>query len=558
MASLLANGISSFSLKPCHDPPSTLIHPKLETLKITTIPRSPKLTRIRAEVGYESTTIDSDPGKSISPAVISKKDDDDPLQKFLKREYKWGFTEKIDSFAIPKGLSEETIRMISSLKEEPDWMLEFRLNSYHKFLKMVEPKWSDNRHPPINFQDMCYYSAPKKKPTLNSLDEADPELLKYFDKLGVPLTEQHRLANVSSNKNVAIDAVLDSVSIATTHRKALEKVGVIFCSISEAIKEYPDLVRKYLGKVVATDDNYYAALNSAVFSDGSFVYIPKGTRCPMQISTYFRINAFDTGQFERTLIVGDEGSFVEYLEGCTAPSYDTNQLHAAVVELYAADDAEIKYSTVQNWYAGDEEGKGGIYNFVTKRGLCAGARSKISWTQVETGSAITWKYPSVVLEGDDSVGEFYSVALTNNYQQADTGTKMIHKGKNTRSRIISKGISAGYSRNVYRGLVQILSRADNARNSSQCDSMLIGDKAAANTYPYIQVKNPSARVEHEASTSKIGEDQLFYFQQRGIDYEKAMAAMISGFCRDVFNELPDEFGAEVNQLMSLKLEGSVG
>lgn len=502
------------------------------------------------------TTLTSDPGKSLSSPSIQK-NEDDPLQKFLKREYKWGFSEKIDSFTIPKGLSEETVKMISALKEEPDWMLDFRLQSYRKFLDMVEPKWSDNRYPPINFQDICFYSAPKKKPTLNSLDEADPELLKYFDKLGVPLNERSRLANVSS-RNVAVDAVLDSVSIATTHRKTLEKAGVIFCSISEAIREYPDLVRKYLGRVVPSDDNYYTALNSAVFSDGSFVYIPKGTRCPMQISTYFRINAFETGQFERTLIVADEGSFVEYLEGCTAPSYDTNQLHAAVVELYADDDAEIKYSTVQNWYAGDEEGRGGIYNFVTKRGLCAGERSKISWTQVETGSAITWKYPSVILEGDNSVGEFYSVALTNNYQQADTGTKMIHKGKNTRSRIISKGISAGNSRNVYRGLVQVMSKADNARNSSQCDSMLIGDKAAANTYPYIQVKNPTARIEHEASTSKIGEDQLFYFQQRGIDYERAMAAMISGFCKDVFNELPDEFGAEVNQLMSIKLEGSVG
>ncbi|XP_021766892.1 UPF0051 protein ABCI8, chloroplastic-like [Chenopodium quinoa] len=555
MASLLANTISRFSLQPSCDPPSsTLIHQNPNTLK----PRFPNLSKIRAEVGYDSSaTITSDPGnKSISPALIPK-NEDDPLQRFLKREYKWGFSEKIDSFTIPKGLSEETVKLISALKEEPDWMLEFRLSSYRKFLKMVEPKWSDNRYPPINFQDLCYYSAPKKKPTLNSLDEADPELLKYFDKLGVPLNERNRLANVSG-RNVAVDAVLDSVSIATTHRKTLEKSGVIFCSISEAIREYPDLVKKYLGRVVPCDDNYYAALNSAVFSDGSFVYIPKGTKCPMQISTYFRINAFETGQFERTLIVADEGSFVEYLEGCTAPSYDTNQLHAAVVELYADDDAEIKYSTVQNWYAGDEEGKGGIYNFVTKRGLCSGERSKISWTQVETGSAITWKYPSVVLEGDDSVGEFYSVALTNNYQQADTGTKMIHKGKNTKSRIISKGISAGNSRNVYRGLVQVQSKAENARNSSQCDSMLIGDKAAANTYPYIQVKNPSARIEHEASTSKIGEDQLFYFQQRGIDYERAMAAMISGFCKDVFNELPDEFGAEVNQLMSIKLEGSVG
>ncbi|XP_022635633.1 UPF0051 protein ABCI8, chloroplastic-like isoform X4 [Vigna radiata var. radiata] len=482
---------------------------------------------------------------------------DEKIREILRnRDYdkKFGFCIEIDSFSIPKGLSKETIRLISSVKEEPQWMLEFRLKAFEKFLSMKVPTWSDNSYPPIDFQDICYYSAPKneqKKRPLKSLKDADPELLRYFDKLGVPLNEQKRLANV------AVDAVLDSVSIVTTHRKTLEKAGVIFCSISDAIKEYPELVRKYLGRVVPSDDNYYAALNSAVFSDGSFCYIPKDTKCPMQISTYFRINALETGQFERTLIVADDKSFVEYLEGCTAPSYDRNQLHAAVVELYCGEGAEIKYSTVQNWYAGDENGKGGIYNFVTKRGVCDGSRSKISWTQVETGSAITWKYPSVVLEGDDSVGEFYSVALTNNYQQADTGTKMIHKGKNTRSRIISKGISVGHSRNCYRGLVQVLSKADNARNSSQCDSMLIGDNAAANTYPYIQVKNPTARIEHEASTSKIGEDQLFYFQQRGIDYEKAMAAMISGFCRDVFNELPDEFGSEVNQLMSLKLEGSV-
>ncbi|KAL9237248.1 hypothetical protein vseg_011822 [Gypsophila vaccaria] len=549
MASLLSNRISILTLKPTSDQSST--HPKTQFKLFKTKPRSSNLGKIRAEIGYESTTIN--PNLNLGKSLIS--DEDDTLQKFLKREYPWGFTEEIDSITIPKGLNEETIRLISSLKKEPKWMLEFRLKSYGKFIKMLEPEWSDNKYPKIDLQSLCYYSAPKKKPTLGSLDEADPELLMYFDRLGLRLTERNRLANVS---NVAIDAVLDSVSVATTHRKELEKVGVIFCSISEAIREYPDLVRKYLGRVVPTDDNYYAALNSAVFSDGSFVYIPKGTRCPMQISTYFRINALETGQFERTLIVAEEGGFVEYLEGCTAPSYDTNQLHAAVVELYADSDAEIKYSTVQNWYAGDEKGKGGIYNFVTKRGLCAGARSKISWTQVETGSAITWKYPSVVLEGDDSVGEFYSVALTNNYQQADTGTKMIHKGKNTKSRIISKGISAGHSRNVYRGLVQVMSKADNARNSSQCDSMLIGDKAAANTYPYIQVKNPKARIEHEASTSKISEDQLFYFQQRGIDYERAMAAMISGFCKDVFNELPDEFGAEVNQLMSIKLEGSVG
>ncbi|XP_073299068.1 iron-sulfur cluster assembly SufBD family protein ABCI8, chloroplastic-like [Primulina huaijiensis] len=533
MAALLSNGISPISTQTISElSKGALFRPSLKSLAIRKH-NSRGFLKIRADVSYVSTA-------------------DDPLHNFLKRDYKWGFTQEIDSFSIPKGLSEETVRLISSRKDEPDWMLKFRLKSYEKFCNMKEPKWSDNQYPIIDFQGICYYSEPKKKPTLNSLDEADPELVRYFDKLGIPLNERNRLANV------AVDAVLDSVSIATTHRKTLEKAGVIFCSISEAVREYPDLVRKYLGRVVPADDNFYAALNSAVFSDGSFVYIPKNTKCPMQISTYFRINALETGQFERTLIVADEGSSVEYLEGCTAPSYDTNQLHAAVVELYCHTGAEIKYSTVQNWYAGDDQGRGGIFNFVTKRGLCAGARSRISWTQVETGSAITWKYPSVVLEGDESVGEFYSVALTNNYQQADTGTKMIHKGKNTRSRIISKGISAGHSRNCYRGLVQVLSNADNTRNSSQCDSMLIGNNAAANTYPYIQTKNPSARVEHEATTSKIGDDQLFYFQQRGIDYEKAMASMISGFCRDVFNELPDEFGAEVNQLMSLKLEGSVG
>ncbi|KAK4368323.1 hypothetical protein RND71_012115 [Anisodus tanguticus] len=545
MASLLTNGISCFSPQPITEQPK---HPKgSQFLQKSPKPRNPNSRNMKVKA-TESTTIDTQGKQSL----ISTSNEIEPLNKFLKRDYKWGFNQEIDSFSLPKGLNEDTVKLISATKNEPSWMLEFRLKSYEKFLKMNEPKWSDNKYPEINFQDICYYSEPKKKPTLNSLDEADPELIKYFDKLGIPLNEKNRLANV------AVDAVLDSVSIATTHRKTLEKSGVIFCSISEAIREYPDLVKKYLGRVVPPEDNFYAALNSAVFSDGSFVYIPKNTRCPMQISTYFRINAMETGQFERTVIIAEEGSFVEYLEGCTAPSYDTNQLHAAVVELYCHEGAEIKYSTVQNWYAGDEEGKGGIYNFVTKRGICAGARSKISWTQVETGSAITWKYPSVVLEGDESVGEFYSVALTNNYQQADTGTKMIHKGKNTRSRIISKGISAGHSRNCYRGLVQVLSNADNAKNSSQCDSMLIGDTAAANTYPYIQTKNPTARIEHEATTSKVGEDQLFYFQQRGIDYEKAMAAMISGFCRDVFNELPDEFGAEVNQLMSLKLEGSVG
>jgi len=428
----------------------------------------------------------------------------------------------------------------------------YRLKAYRKWLTMEEPTWSDNQYPTIDYQNVSYYSAPKQMAKKQSLDEVDPELLKTFEKLGIPLNEQKRLANV------AVDAVFDSVSIATTFREELGKAGVIFCSISEAVKEYPDLIRKYLGSVVPAADNYFTALNSAVFSDGSFVYIPKGVRSPMELSTYFRINASETGQFERTLIIAEEGSYVSYLEGCTAPAYDQNQLHAAVVELSAAKDAEIKYSTVQNWYAGDEDGKGGIYNFVTKRGICMGDRSKISWTQVETGSAITWKYPSVVLKGDDSVGEFYSVALTNNCQQADTGSKMIHVGRNTRSRIVSKGISAGNSANVYRGLVQVQPTAIGARNYSQCDSMLIGDNAGANTYPYIQVRHPTARVEHEASTSKIGEDQLFYFQQRGVGLEDAVGMIISGFCREVFNELPLEFAAEVNQLMSLKLEGSVG
>uniref|UniRef100_A0A7N0UNN9 Uncharacterized protein n=1 Tax=Kalanchoe fedtschenkoi TaxID=63787 RepID=A0A7N0UNN9_KALFE len=463
MASLLANGISRISthIPADYQKLSIGFHPKFETVKLKNHAFKP--LRVRADFEYEPRTLDSEPASSSSgnlstsvAPVAPSRASNDQLQTILDQKYKWGFFENIDSFTIPKGLSEETVRLISKRKDEPEWMLEFRLKAYDKFMKMTEPKWSDNQYPPINFQDVCYYSEPKKKPTLNSLDEADPELIKYFDKLGVPLNEQNRLANV------AVDAVLDSVSIATTHRKTLEKAGVIFCSISEAIREYPDLIKKYLGRIVPADDNYYAALNSAVFSDGSFCYIPKDTKCPMQISTYFRINAYETGQFERTLIVAEDRSFVEYLEGCTAPSYDTNQLHAAVVELYCAEEAEIKYSTVQNWYAGDEQGRGGIYNFVTKRGLCAGARSKISWTQVETGSAITWKYPSVILEGDDTVGEFYSVALTNHYQQADTGTKMIHKGKNTRSRIISKGISAGHSRNVYRGLVQVLSKAENA------------------------------------------------------------------------------------------------
>lgn len=503
---------------------------------------------VSTEVAADGAVLDM----PFSSSKSSTSSSDDTVQEFLKRDYKYGFVSKIESDSIAKGLSEDTVRFISAKKKEPEWMLQFRLNAYKQWLKMKEPQWSDNHYPIIDFQNICYYSEPKQKEKKASLDEVDPDLLETFEKLGIPITEQKRLANV------AVDAVFDSVSIATTHRKTLAASGVIFCSISEAVREYPELVKKYLGKVVPVADNFYAALNSAVFSDGSFCYIPKDTVSPMEISTYFRINAMETGQFERTLIVAEERSFVSYLEGCTAPAYDKNQLHAAVVELYCAEGAEIKYSTVQNWYAGDGQGNGGIYNFVTKRGLCDGASSKISWTQVETGSAITWKYPSVVLKGNNSIGEFYSVALTNNKQQADTGTKMIHVGKNTRSRIVSKGISAGNSVNCYRGLVQVQASAHGARNFSQCDSMLIGDEAGANTYPYIQVKEPSACVEHEASTSKIGEDQLFYFQQRGIDAEKAVAAIIGGFCREVFNELPLEFAAEVSQLMSLKLEGSVG
>ncbi|HIK15445.1 MAG TPA: Fe-S cluster assembly protein SufB [Leptolyngbyaceae cyanobacterium M33_DOE_097] len=474
------------------------------------------------------------------------------IQNLVNQPYKYGFVTNIESDTIPKGLSEDVIRLISAKKEEPEWMLEFRLRAYRQWLKMTEPTWQNATYPAIDYQDIIYYSAPKVTEKKKSLDEVDPELLDTFEKLGIPLSEQKRLTNV------AVDAIFDSVSVATTFKEKLAEQGVIFCSISEAIREYPDLVRKYLGSVVPVADNYFAALNSAVFSDGSFVYIPKGTRCPMELSTYFRINNGETGQFERTLIVADEGSHVSYLEGCTAPMYDTNQLHAAVVELVTLDNAEIKYSTVQNWYAGDKEGKGGIYNFVTKRGLCQGVNSKISWTQVETGSAITWKYPSCVLVGDNSVGEFYSVALTNHYQQADTGTKMVHIGKNTKSTIVSKGISAGKSKNSYRGLVKFGPKAEGARNYSQCDSMLIGDTAQANTFPYIQVQNNTGKVEHEASTSKIGEDQLFYFQQRGISLEDAVSMMISGFCKDVFNQLPMEFAVEADRLLSLKLEGSVG
>lgn len=474
------------------------------------------------------------------------------VKTLVNQPYKYGFVTDIESDTIPPGINEDVIRLISSKKDEPEFMLQFRLKAYRQWLKMKEPTWPHVNYPPINYQDIIYYSAPKQKVKKESLEEVDPVLLETFEKLGIPLTEQKRLANV------AVDAVFDSVSVATTFREKLAKEGVIFCSISEAVKDYPELVEKYLGSVVPVGDNYFAALNSAAFSDGSFVYIPKNTQCPMELSTYFRINNGDSGQFERTLIIADEGSSVSYLEGCTAPMFDTNQLHAAVVELVALERAEIKYSTVQNWYAGDENGKGGIYNFVTKRGLCQGAHSKISWTQVETGSAITWKYPSCVLVGDHSVGEFYSVALTNNCQQADTGTKMVHVGKNTRSTIISKGISAGKSKNSYRGLVRMNPKAEGSRNYSQCDSMLIGDNAEANTFPYIQVQNHTAKVEHEASTSKIGEEQLFYFAQRGISAEDAVSMMISGFCKDVFNQLPMEFAVEADRLLSLKLEGSVG
>jgi len=492
------------------------------------------------------------PAPPPAPAVDSVQAEKDDIAKMLSVPYKWGFISDIKSDTIPKGLSEDVVRLISAKKNEPDWMLDFRLRAYRRWLTMEPPEWSDNVHPAIDYQDLSYYSEPKVKEKLQSLDEVDPELLATFAKLGIPLGEQKRLSNV------AVDAVFDSVSIATTFREELLQHGVIFCSISEAVHKYPDLLRKYLGSVVPVQDNYYSALNGAVFTDGSFVYIPKGTRCPMELSTYFRINERETGQFERTLIIAEDDSYVSYLEGCTAPAYDKNQLHAAVVELWAGEGAEIKYSTVQNWYAGNEEGAGGIYNFVTKRGLCNGARSKISWTQVETGSAITWKYPSCVLKGDGSVGEFYSVALTNNHQQADTGTKMIHVGRNTRSRIVSKGISAGKSRNVYRGLVQVGPTAVGARNHSQCDSMLIGAEAQANTYPYIAVRQDQAAVEHEASTSRISEEQLFYMQQRGLSPEQAVGVIVSGFCSEVFNELPLEFAQEVNQLMNLKLEGSVG
>jgi len=473
------------------------------------------------------------------------------IQDLVNRPYEAGFVTAIESETAPRGLSEDTIRLISAKKNEPEWLLEFRLTAYRHWLTMAEPTWPNVHYPKIDFQDIIYYAAPKAK-KLKSIDEVDPELMRTFEKLGVPMNERAALAGV------AVDVIFDSVSVATTYKQKLAEVGIIFCSISEAVRDHPALVRKYLGSVVPTGDNFYAALNSAVFTDGSFCFIPKGVKCPMDLSTYFRINTQDSGQFERTLIVAEEGASVSYLEGCTAPKFDTNQLHAAVVELVALDGADIKYSTVQNWYAGDEEGIGGIFNFVTKRGLCKGANSKISWTQVETGSAITWKYPSCVLLGESSIGEFYSVALTNHRQQADTGTKMIHVGRNTRSRIISKGISAGRSNNSYRGLVKIGPKADNARNFSQCDSMLIGPSCGANTFPYLQVQNPSAKVEHEASTSKIGEDQLFYFASRGVGAEAAVSMIINGFCKDVFQQLPMEFAVEATKLLGLKLEGSVG
>ncbi|HTZ74522.1 MAG TPA: Fe-S cluster assembly protein SufB [Candidatus Aquilonibacter sp.] len=480
----------------------------------------------------------------------------DTIRELAQQEYKWGFVTDIAEERIPKGLNEDVIRVISAKKNEPDFMLEWRLKAFRYWdsleKKNAEPKWANVKFPPINYQDIVYYSAPKQKKQLKDLSELDPEILRTYEKLGIPLEEQKMLAGV------AVDAVFDSVSVATTFKEKLAEAGVIFCSFSEAVQNHPDLVQKYLGTVVPYTDNFYAALNAAVFSDGSFVYVPKGVRCPMELSTYFRINAAETGQFERTLIVADEGAYVSYLEGCTAPIRDQNQLHAAVVELIAFDDAQIKYSTVQNWYPGDKNGKGGIYNFVTKRGACRGKNSKISWTQVETGSSITWKYPSCILQGDNSVGEFYSVALTNNYQQADTGTKMIHMGKNTRSTIVSKGISAGHGQNTYRGQVKILKDATGARNYTQCDSLLIGDLCGAHTFPYIEVKNATARMEHEASTSKIGEDQLFYLRQRGLKTEDAVSMVVNGFCKRVFKELPMEFAVEAQKLLSVSLEGSVG
>ena len=478
------------------------------------------------------------------------------IRELAEREYKWGFVTKIGEERVPPGLSEDVIRLISAKKDEPEFMLDWRLKAYRHWASLekaqAEPKWANIKYPPIDYQSIVYYSAPQNRPGLKTLDELDPEILSTYEKLGIPLEEQKRLAGV------AVDAVFDSVSVATTFKEKLAELGVIFCSFSEAAQKHPELVRKYLGTVVPYTDNFFASLNAAVFTDGSFVYVPKGVRCPMELSTYFRINAAETGQFERTLIIADEGSYVSYLEGCTAPIRDQNQLHAAVVELIALDNAQIKYSTVQNWYPGDKEGKGGIYNFVTKRGKCAGRNSKISWTQVETGSAITWKYPSCILQGENSVGEFYSVALTNNYQQADTGTKMIHIGKNTRSTIVAKGISAGHGQNTYRGLVKVLKGATKARNYTQCDSLLIGEECGAHTFPYIEVKNATARMEHEASTSKIGDDQLFYLRQRGLKTEDAVSMIVNGFCKRVFRELPMEFAVEAQKLLGVSLEGSVG
>ena len=474
------------------------------------------------------------------------------IEELANREYQYGFVTDVDAETVPKGLNEEVVRLISEKKREPAWLLEFRLKAYRTWLTMTEPTWQNVRYPAIDYQDIIYYSAPKKRPALNSLDEIDPEVRATFEKLGIPLEEQKLFAGV------AVDAVFDSVSVATTFRTKLAELGIIFCSFSEAVQEHPDLVRKYLGTVVPYSDNFFATLNSAVFSDGSFAYIPKGVRCPMELSTYFRINAQNTGQFERTLLIAEDGAHVSYLEGCTAPMRDENQLHAAVVELVALDNATIKYSTIQNWYPGDKHGKGGIFNFVTKRGKAAGVNSKITWTQVETGSAITWKYPGCILQGDNSIGEFYSVATTNNWQQADTGTKMIHIGRNTKSTIVSKGISAGHGQNTYRGMVKIGKQAHGARNYSQCDSLLIGDQCGAHTFPYLEIKNTSARVEHEASTSKIDEDQIFYCRQRGLSSEDAVNLIVSGFCREVFRELPMEFAVEAQKLLSVSLEGSVG
>jgi Fe-S cluster assembly protein SufB len=478
--------------------------------------------------------------------------DNQILEDFTSKEYEHGWSVNFETDEAPIGLNVDIIRWISAKKEEPEWLLEWRLKAFQTWLEMKEPEWANVHYPKVDFQALRYYSAPKQKKKPKSLDEIDPELLQIYERLGISLNEQKRL------QGIAVDAVLDSVSVGTTFKETLSKLGIIFCSFSEAVKEHPDLVKKYLGSVVPMNDNYYAALNSAVFSDGSFCYIPKGVRCPMELSTYFRINAANTGQFERTLIIAEEGSYVSYLEGCTAPQRDENQLHAAVVEIYADKNSEVKYSTVQNWYPGDKQGKGGIYKFVTKRGICAGDHSKISWTQVETGSAVTWKYPSCILKGDYSVGEFYSVAVTNNYQQADTGTKMIHIGKNTKSRIVSKGISAGHSQNSYRGQVQVMKRAVNARNFSQCDSLLMGDRCGAHTFPYIDIQNSSAKVEHEATTSKIGEDQIFYCNQRGISTEDAVALIVNGYAKEVLNQLPMEFAVEAQKLLALTLEGSVG